>query len=271
MLDKRWEFREVFSNLFRYDSLQPSIIRAQERDVSARFYCPDCPAEGRQHLGPEEARHLSRVCRLGVGDVVELFDGRGLATRSEVVAVGGDWVELNVVGLPLREHRAPFTLTLATAVPKGDRFDWLVEKATELGVDRLIPIVTERSVVEPGESKLTRLRKSIIEASKQCGRNRLMILESPMRWRSLADSARDSLNFLADPEGLPSGRAPAITAGGSATLAIGPEGGFTASERDLAKLAGWSSISLNANLLRVETAALVGCAILLSKVQESIE
>ncbi len=168
--------------------------------MSARFYCPDCPGEGRQRLGPEEARHLSRVCRLGVGDVVELFDGRGLATLSEVVAVGGDWVELNVIGRPPKERRPPFTLSLATAIPKGDRFDWLVEKATELGVDRLIPILTERSVVEPGESKLTRLRKSIIEASKQCGRSRLMILESPMRWRSLVNTGRDSLNFLADPD-----------------------------------------------------------------------
>ena len=78
--------------------------------------------------------------------------------------------------------------TLATAVPKGDRFDWLVEKATELGVDRLIPIVTERSVVEPGSTKLSRLRKSIIEASKQCGRNRLMVLESPVRWEPLIEA-----------------------------------------------------------------------------------
>ena len=74
---------------------------------------------------------------------------------------------------------------LATAVPKGDRFDWLVEKATELGVERLIPIVTERSVVVPRGSKLDRLRRSIIEASKQCRRARLMELAEPMDWPEL--------------------------------------------------------------------------------------
>ena len=239
--------------------------------MSTRFYCPDPPSEGRQRLEADEARHLSRVCRLGVGDFVEVFDGRGLATRSEVVAVGDDWVELMIAGPPLPERPSPFALTLATAVPKGDRFDWLVEKATELGVDRLIPIVTERSVVEPGTSKLSRLRRSIIEASKQCGRNRLMVLESPVRWEPLIGSWHESLKFLADPEGSPARRGLTISPGGSAILAIGPEGGFTPRERDLALQAGWSPITLSVNTLRIETAALAGCAVLFTRIQESNE
>ena len=92
--------------------------------------------------------------------------------------------------MPLPERRPPFPLVLASAVPKGDRFDWLVEKATELGVERLIPLVTERSVVEPGPAKLTRLRRTIIEASKQCRRNRLMVLDPPTRWTELVGSPR---------------------------------------------------------------------------------
>ena len=79
--------------------------------MSTRFYCPDPPTEGRLRLGADEARHLSRVCRLGVGDFVEVFDGRGLAMRSEVVAVGADWVELMIAAstitgafVPLRAH-----------------------------------------------------------------------------------------------------------------------------------------------------------------------
>jgi 16S rRNA (uracil1498-N3)-methyltransferase len=239
--------------------------------VSTRFYCPDPPCEGRLRLGADEARHLNRVCRLGVGDSVEVFDGRGLAMRSEVVATGADWVELIIAGPPLPERPFPFALTLATAVPKGDRFDWLVEKATELGVDRLIPIVTERSVVEPGMSKLSRLRKSIIEASKQSGRNRLMVLESPLRWEPLIDACDESMKFIADPEGRPARLASAIPRGGSVILAVGPEGGFTPSEKDLALRAHWSSICLSANTLRIETAALAGCAIVFSRMQESTE
>ncbi len=135
--------------------------------MSDRFYCPAAPRDGRYHLSPEESRHLSRVCRLGIGDRVEIFDGRGFVTGAEVVAAAGDSVELVAVGEPLPTRQPPCSLTLATAVPKGDRLDWIVEKATELGVDRLIPIIAERSVVVPRGSKLERLRRSIVEASKQ--------------------------------------------------------------------------------------------------------
>jgi 16S rRNA (uracil1498-N3)-methyltransferase len=239
--------------------------------VSTRFYCPDPPREGRLRLGADEARHLRRVCRLGVGDFVEVFDGQGVAMRSEVVAVGGDWVELMIAGPPMPERPSPFTLTLATAVPKADRFDWLVEKATELGIDRLIPIMTERSVVEPRASKLSRLRRTIIEASKQCGRNRLMVLESPSRWEPLNDSFQDSMKFLADPEGTPAWLMPPIPRGQSVILAVGPVGGFTPLERDLALRVGWFSISFSVNTLRIETAALAGCAALFSRMRESNE
>jgi 16S rRNA (uracil1498-N3)-methyltransferase len=239
--------------------------------VSTRFYCPDPPSDGRLRLGADEARHLSRVCRLGVGDFVEVFDGRGAAMRSVVVAIGADWVELTIAGPPLPARVSPFVLTLATAVPKGDRFDWLVEKATELGVDRLIPIVTERSVVEPGASKLSRLRRTIIESSKQCGRNRLMVLESPIQWESLIESSRESVKFLADPQGSPASQRPRISRGRTVILAVGPEGGFSPLERDVALEAGWSPITLSVYTLRIETAALAGCAALFTHLQESNE
>ncbi|HKI19105.1 MAG TPA: RsmE family RNA methyltransferase [Isosphaeraceae bacterium] len=239
--------------------------------MSARFFCPDPPVDGRQRLGAGEARHLSRVCRLGVGDVVEVFDGRGFATTSKVITVGDDWVELTAVGPPLAERPPPCRLTLASAVPKGDRFDWLVEKATEMGVERLIPIVTDRSVVEPGSGKLSRLRRSIIEASKQCRRNRLMVLDPPMRWSDLAGCCPGLWKFVADPAGLPASRVAAIPHGQAVILAVGPEGGFTASERELADQTGWLSISLSVNTLRIETAGLAGCSALFARAEESNE
>ena len=118
--------------------------------MSDRFFCPDPPRDGHYRLGPEESRHLSRVCRLGAGDRVEIFDGKGFVTVAEVVPSAGDSVKLVAVGEPLPLRDSSSSLWLATAVPKGDRFDWIVEKATELGVDRLIPLITERSVVAPG-------------------------------------------------------------------------------------------------------------------------
>jgi 16S rRNA (uracil1498-N3)-methyltransferase len=206
---------------------------------------------------------LSRACRLGTGDVVEIFNGRGLVTRSEVVASGHGWVDLAILTV-LPERVASIQLTLATAVPKGERFDWLVEKATELGVERLIPLTTERSVVHPGEAKLNRLRRSIIEASKQCRRDRLMILEPSREWAQVVQSEQAPLLFLADPAGCPLPASPAIERSGAALLAVGPEGGLTAAERDLAIEKGWSAICLSTNTLRTETAALAGCASLLT-------
>jgi 16S rRNA (uracil1498-N3)-methyltransferase len=203
-----------------------------------------------------------------VGDVVELFDGRGGATRSEVIALGDDWVDLIAIGTPPGERAAPFPLTLASAVPKGERFDWLVEKATELGVERLIPIVTERSVVEPGSAKLSRLQRSIIEASKQCGRNRLMVLDAPARWVDFVQSASASLKFLADRDGQPAQRVATIPRDRAVTLAVGPEGGFSPAERATAERAGWQRICLGAYTLRVETAALAGCVSLFARAAE---
>ena len=83
------------------------------------------------------------------GDRVEIFDGKGFATTAPIVEIGKDSATLVAQGLPIHELTSPCSLTLATAVPKGDRFDWLVEKATELGITRLIPLVTEHSVVDP--------------------------------------------------------------------------------------------------------------------------
>ena len=239
--------------------------------MSTRFYSPNPAQNGKLRLAAEEARHLSRVCRLGVGDVVEVFDGKGHATKAEIVMVGHGLVELTPIGPPLVVGSPPFRLTLASAVPKGDRFDWLVEKATELGVERLIPLVTERSVVEPGDAKLERLRRGIVEASKQCGRNQLMILETPVRWDEWAGLQSDSIRFLADPTGMPASGWPAIPLGSFVILAVGPEGGFTQQEKTKARETGWHAIGLGPTILRTETGGLAGCAALFAHASEDVQ
>jgi 16S rRNA (uracil1498-N3)-methyltransferase len=230
--------------------------------VSTRFYCPDPPRDGLFQLGTEESRHLARVCRHGPGDVVELFDGRGFATAARVVKIVKDRVALAAEAEPIPEAAPPCLLTLATAIPKGDRFDWLVEKATEIGVARLVPLVTERSVVDPRESKLERLKRTIVEACKQSGRNRLMVLDPPIAWDVLAKTAGVGDRLIARPGTSAFGGGGRI--GQSVILAIGPEGGFSPAEEALADSHGWRPIGLGRHILRVETAGLAGAAIILA-------
>jgi 16S rRNA (uracil1498-N3)-methyltransferase len=232
--------------------------------MSQRFYCPDPPRDGLYKLPVDEARHLARVCRHIPGDRVEIFDGKGFATAALIVEIGKDSAMLTAQGTPLRELTPPCLLTLVTAIPKGDRFDWLVEKATELGVARLIPLLTEHSVVDPRDSKLERLRRTIVEASKQSRRSRLMVLDSPRGWAEVVRTTGRTVCLLAQPGGLPPAQWPRFDSHQEVTLAIGPEGGFSRQEQDLALAEGWVPIRLSSQILRVETAGLAGSAAILA-------
>jgi 16S rRNA (uracil1498-N3)-methyltransferase len=224
-----------------------------------RAYVPNPLHPGKLSLDGDEARHLARVRRAAVGDLVDLFDGQGTAYPARIVGLGKDRVDLDVLPEPIPDRVPVPRLTLATAIPKGDRIDWLVEKATELGIDRLVPLVTTRSVVDPRSTKLDRLRRTVIEACKQCGRNRLMMIDAPTPWAEFARSKPDAMRLLADPGGVNVATllAPCPT---DACLAIGPEGGFTDEEVELARSLGWQSITLGPTILRIETAGLVGAA-----------
>lgn len=238
--------------------------------VADRFFCSDPPADGRVTLLDDEARHLIKVRRLGIGGVVEVFDGKGGAWSARVVAIARDRADLEVVGGRLPDRLAARRVTLATAVPKGERFDWLIEKATEIGVARLVPLATARSVVDPRNAKLDRQRRRIIEASKQCGRNTLMKLEKPTAWVDFIQESAETARYLAHPGG-DSGALPKLPYGDQLTLAVGPEGGFTETEVAHARESGWQLISLGKTLLRIETACVVGCSILLASCEGRAE
>lgn len=237
--------------------------------MAERFYSPNAASTAPSiTLDGDEARHLTRVRRVEVGEIVEIFDGRNFATRAEVFAIGKDRVELRAVGDPLPQRNAPCFVSLATAVPKGDRFDWLVEKATELGVGRIIPILTDRSTVDPRASKLDRLRRTVIEASKQCGRNRLMTIDEPIRLAKILGSLMGP-RLLCHPSGSPFPAGLKASEIAAVHLAIGPEGGFSEEEVVAAQNAGWTIMGLGETLLRVETAGIVACARVLAVAESS--
>lgn len=233
--------------------------------MSTRFYCAQ-PAESADfRLSEPESRHLERVARHRPGDLVEIFDGQGSAWLAVVIELGRQTLVRTIQPLPHRQP--PIPITLASACPKGERMDWLVEKTTELGVERLIPLSTERSIVDPRDSKLERLRKTIIETCKQCRRNRLMDLAPVATWAELLESASQPTRLLADPSGVQPDSWPILRRGQPVILAVGPEGGWTEFEIECAVERGWQRVALGVHTLRIETAAIALCAALTARVE----
>ncbi len=226
-----------------------------------RVYCPP-PLVGQQlEITGPEAHYLANVRRMGPGDEVAVFDGHGNLVRGRVLSVSRNRVMIVRESSEREQVSSELELTIATAVPKGDRFDWLIEKATELGVARLIPLRTARSVVDPRAGKLERLRRHVIEACKQSGRNRLMELGEPQEWDELVTQPLPGARLIGAIGGQSLRSFPPQTLG---TIAIGPEGGFTESELEAGLASGWQLVRLAGQTLRIETAGLAAAATFLN-------
>jgi 16S rRNA (uracil1498-N3)-methyltransferase len=226
--------------------------------MSDRFYTSDPLGLGEYVLSGPEAHHLAAVRRFAPGDRVTLFNGDGREYPAEVVSVGKRSAVLNVLPAVPADRELPFALCVASALPRGNRADFLVEKLTELGATRFVPLVTARAVVVPKGNVVEKLTRAVVEASKQCGRNRLMAVEPPRGWSEFVARADLAGNrFLLHPAGP---ALPAALPAGGLTFAVGPEGGFTAEELAAADAASWRRASLGPRVLRVETAAVAAAA-----------
>jgi 16S rRNA (uracil1498-N3)-methyltransferase len=247
--------------------------------MSERYYSSTLITSDRTTLDGPEAHHLAHVMRMAVGQRVVLFDGSGAEFEAAVEAVGRSSVDLRIIERRDVDRELPFPLVAGVALPKGDRQKWLVEKLTELGVTALVPLVTERGVAQPGDGTLERLRRAVIEASKQCGRNRLMRIATPQSWgdfvkvwlgssdcdnhhestggrsSALTDEPPAECRLVAHPGGFPLARFD-LKLPKPNRIAVGPEGGFTDAEIAAAIAAGWLAINLGPRTLRVETAAI---------------
>lgn len=232
--------------------------------MTRRCFSHDRIASDQVTLDGSEAHHLLHVLRAAPGMSVTLFDGFGAEFEAEVAACKRSTVDLRVIHRREVDRELPYPLVLGVPLPKGDRQRWIVEKAVELGVTRLVPLVTERSVATGEKHAHDKLQRYVIEASKQCGRNRLMAISSPLKWpewlhlpetsdRPTADAT--PRRWIAHPSHLaPS--ADALRNHRWSFLAVGPEGGFTDEEAAAAVDAGWELVGLGQRILRIETAAL---------------
>ena len=239
-----------------------------------RFYAPKIAfaSDGRTvALSADEARHAHDVLRLGAGDEVFVFDGEGHEYRCVIRELTSRSAALNVVEqVQPAGPDSPLKLTLAVALLKGEKFDLVVQKATELGVIRLTPLVTARADVrirEPGDArkKTGRWTRIAFESAKQCGRAQLMLVDPPMNLNEFFRSITDvqlKLTYTAR-DGDP--HADFATMGVKDThvaAMIGPEGGWSDEELKQASANGFKIVTLGGRILRAETAAIAVATLL---------
>jgi len=233
--------------------------------MARRRFFVDTVEQGYAWIAGEQAQHLTRVLRVEPGEQFEISDNRQVYL-AEVETVQKNCVSLKTVGL-IAAPTPVVHATLLASLIKFDRFEWMIEKATEVGVDQIVPVVAERSekgLEQAAAKRLERWRRVVHEASEQARRARLPEFGAPVplaralqtegSFRYALEEAEAQPMFSA----LPGGRNPADRV----RLLVGPEGGWTDRERAAISGAGWTAVSLGANILRAETAAIAGLAII---------
>jgi 16S rRNA (uracil1498-N3)-methyltransferase len=233
--------------------------------MARRRFFVDILRNGLAELHGEEARHLTRVLRVEPGQRYEISDNH-TAYLAEIDEARGERVVFRVLE-PIPAPAPVVSITLLASIVKFDRFEWIVEKATELGVERIVPVAaarTEKGLFEASAKRTERWLRIAREASQQSRRVRLPEIPPAVRFeRAVAETAdyRCFLDETAAPpllSTLPDTR----TAADRIAALLGPEGGWTDAERQLAAASGWRAASLGPQILRTETAAVAALAIL---------
>jgi 16S rRNA (uracil1498-N3)-methyltransferase len=212
--------------------------------------------------------HLAKVLRARSGDGLVLFTGDGREFAGTVERVHGSRVTAAVGEARAVDRESPLAITLVQCIARADRMDVIVQKATELGVARIVPVLSRRSVVRldaaQSESKAAHWHGIAVSACEQCGRNRLPIIEPSRRLIDyLGESPASGARLILDPDTTPPGAARAI--GDEVEIAIGPEGGFDAEELEAFRVSGFEPVRLGPRVLRTETAAIAAVAWLQSR------
>lgn len=216
-------------------------------------------------LSDSAANHVARVLRLPTGAALTLFNGDGGEYTATLHEVGKRSVTAHVEAFVDHDVESPLAITLAQGIAKGERMDYTIQKATELGVVRLVPLVTERCNVrlsgERWEKKLQHWQAVAISACEQCGRNRIPTIDQPLTLTAWLAQDTTELRLTLDP--LATGGIDTIgTKPREVSLLVGPEGGLSEGERVAAQRAGYCGIQLGPRVLRTETAGVTALAVL---------
>lgn len=206
----------------------------------------------------DEAKHLSQVLRGRPGDQITVFDGQGGHAAAEVREVAKDRVRL-ILGEKFQSLSTGLHTTLAIGIPKGKTMDLVVQKAVELGVSVIQPLITRRTIVQPGDGKADKWSRVALEACKQCGSNFLPEVLYPVEFGSWITGAKSGLRMVASlaPGALPMREVMReAEAPQEVMVLVGPEGDFTSEETTTALEQGFTPVTLGPSVLRTETAAL---------------
>jgi 16S rRNA (uracil1498-N3)-methyltransferase len=238
--------------------------------MARRRFFVDALRNGLAELHGEDARHLTRVLRVEPGQQYEISDNHA-AYLAEIAEARGERVVFRVIEpLPLPHPQAP--VTLLASIVKFDRFEWIVEKSTELGVERIVPVAatrTEKGLFDASVKRTERWLRIARESSQQSRRVRMPAILPAVRFERAIAEIAEYRCFL--DEGFPGeAQAPPLlatlpaerTAADRIAVLLGPEGGWTDAERQLAIVSGWRAVSLGPNILRTETGAVAALAIL---------
>ena len=234
-----------------------------------RFYCPALDAaSGTVTLPDAAAHHATRVLRLRNGDAVTLFDGNGEERQGVIDSTGRDvTVTIRAAGPGIAEPL--LQITLVQSLPSGDKMDWVVQKAVELGVTAIQPVMAKRSVVrldgDRARKRVLHWQEVAISACEQCGRNTVPAVLPLMDFNQYLtrEHKEDERRFLLDPVAGQRLRKMDMP-GGPIALLIGPEGGFDQGETDLARSLGFTALKLGPRVLRTETAGLAALAAMMA-------
>jgi 16S rRNA (uracil1498-N3)-methyltransferase len=233
-----------------------------------RAYCPLTSIDFNEiySLSPATSHHLAKVLRVNRGDYLEIFDGRGNCFEATVHELGKQ-ISIKLVKSLTNDTQSPLKLCLMIAVGKGEKMDWMIQKATELGIHTIQPVITARCEVrlpeERWQKKYQHWQEIIINACEQSGYNNLPLLQPICSLAMGLQSDRAGLKLLLHPNsGSQKLRATLANAvSETVSLLIGPEGGFEQKEITLAETHGFKLASLGPRILRMETAAIVSIAL----------
>ncbi len=233
-----------------------------------RIYVPEALALGETlYLSEAPSRHVQQVLRLGVGAVLTLFNGDGRDYTAEIIALGRRTTQVRIDQISPRQPAPPLAITLALGIARGERMDFALQKAVELGVSTLVPLVTARTVVKLNDQRRTKRQHHwqgvIISACEQSGRcdlPQLLPMMTLEEWLHQAQAPADCL--LLDPQGTQTLNQLAAPQAAQIGLLIGPEGGLTPEERSIAYAHGCLGVRLGPRILRAETAPLAAIAAL---------